>query len=118
MNTEVENVEAEAAPAKEPRAKNETQNGISKPAASTKTGRVWEIADEISALKQRPALREEVMGACEEEGINRGTIATQYARWTQFYGVTKEDRQAAREAGKPPKPAKEKKDKTDAAAEA
>ena len=121
MNTEaneVENVEAEAAPAKEPRTKNETQNGVSKPASGTKTGRVWEIADEISALKQRPALREEVMGACEEEGINRGTIATQYARWTQFYGVTKEDRQVAREAAKPPKPVKEKKGKADVAAEA
>lgn len=83
--------------------RNESQNGISKPASGTKTGRVWEIADAISAKLQRPALREEVMKACEGEGINRGTIATQYARWTQFYGVSKEDRQAAREAAKPAK---------------
>lgn len=102
-----ENVEEQEAKAARP--KNETQNGVSKPAPNTKTGRVWEIADAISAKLQRPALREEVMGACEEEGLNRGTIATQYARWTQFYGVSKEDRQAARDAGKPPKPAKAKK---------
>lgn len=113
--TEIENVEEQEA--KPARAKNETQNGVSKPASGTKTGRVWEIADEISALKQRPALREEVMAACEEEGMNRGTIATQYARWTQFYGVTKEDRQTAREAEKPQKPAKAKAE-TDAAEEA
>lgn len=105
MNDTVETPVAEEPKAAKPR--NESQNGVSKPAAGTKTGRVWEIADAISAKLQRPALREEVMKACEDEGINRGTIATQYARWTQFYGVSKEDRQAAREAAKPPKPAKE-----------
>jgi hypothetical protein len=84
-----------------------TQNGVTRPAAGTKTARVWEIADAISASKGRPALREEVMAAGEAEGMNRGTIATQYARWTEFFAVSKEDRAAARAAEKPapePKP--------------
>lgn len=101
---------AEAAPAKPAKEKQPTANGITRPTPGTKTGDVWDHADQISASKGRPALREEVMAACTEAGINKGTIATQYARWTQFYGVTKEARQVARAAEKPavePTPAPE-----------
>lgn len=90
--------EAEAKPAKPEKI---TQNGVTRPAAGTKTAAVWDIADRISAEKHRPALREEVMTAGEAEGLNRGTIATQYARWTDFFGVSKEARAAVREAEKP-----------------
>lgn len=104
---------AEAKPAKEPKAPKPerlVQNGVTRPAEGTKTARVWDIADSISAAKGRPALREEVMAAGEAEGLNRGTIATQYARWTEFFGVSKADRAAARQAEKPqpePTPAAE-----------
>ena len=93
---------APAAPAKP---KLEQRNGVSRPAAGSKTAQVWDIADKISAEAKRPALREEVMSAGEKAGLNRGTIATQYARWTEFFGVTKEQRSAAREAAKPATPA-------------
>lgn len=90
-----------AAPAAPPKPKLESRNGVSRPAAGSKTAEVWAIADRISAEKKRPALREEVMAAGEAAKLNRGTIATQYARWTEFFGVTKEQRAAARDAEKP-----------------
>ena len=97
---------AEEAPAAEKPAKPAKiiQNGQTRPAAGTKTARVWEIADAISAEQKRPALREEVMTQGEAEGLNRGTIATQYARWTTFHNVSKEDRTAVRTALTPAKP--------------
>ena len=93
-----EGAPAAEAPVKVERVK---QNGVTKPAAGSKTGAVWDIADKISAEKQRPALREEVMEAGKAAGLNNGTIATQYARWTEFHGVTKEQRQAVRDSEKP-----------------
>lgn len=98
-----ETAAAKAAEKPEPvtRAKQPEANGVVRPTPGTKTGRVWEIADAISADAKRPALREEVMETAKNEGINPGTIATQYARWTAFYGVTKEVRKGARDALKP-----------------
>lgn len=66
-----------------------SRNGITRPGANTKTGAIWDAADEISVkhpgqtaatiaeLKAHPALR----------GMNDHTIKTQYARWRQFHGV-------------------------------
>lgn len=76
--------EAAAVPAKE---KMPSANGVTMPGANTKTRRVWEIADSISAEKARPALRDEVMTAGEAEGLSKGTLATQYGKWCTFYGV-------------------------------
>lgn len=91
-----------AAKAEKPaKPKQPEQNGVTRPAPGTKTATVWDIADRISAANQRPALREEVMSAGEAEGLNRGTIATQYARWTEFHAVTKEARAGVRQALKP-----------------
>lgn len=77
----------------------EKQNGVTKPKAGTKTGRVWEIADAISAETGAPALRGPVMEKARAEGINDGTSATQYGKWCTFYNVSKADRQAVRKAG-------------------
>lgn len=104
--------EGSAAPAaeekeKKPKVERLQRNGVTRPADGTKTAAVWDIADAISAEKRRPALREEVMERGEASGLNKGTIATQYARWTEYNGVTKEQRTAARESLKPAKPAKE-----------
>lgn len=63
------------------------KNGMTRPAENTKTRQVWDIADQISAKEQRPALRSEVMEACLAVGMNQGTIATQYGRWCAYYGV-------------------------------
>jgi hypothetical protein len=51
------------------------------PAPGTKTGRVWEIADRISAEKGRQATRKQVIEASVVEGIKRNTAATQYQLW-------------------------------------
>ena len=66
-----------------------TQNGVTRPAPGTKTGRVWEIADELSAEKGEPAGRAEVLAAYEAEGGNSATGATQYGRWKKFHGLTR-----------------------------
>lgn len=65
------------------------QNGFTRPIAGTKTGLVWDIADEISAAQGRPALRDEVMATYKERvaGASDGTISTQYSRWCGFHGV-------------------------------
>ena len=63
-----------------------------KPGDDTITGRVWDIAAEISASKQRPALREEVLNAAKSEGIKQSTASTQYGRWARSVRLTKADR--------------------------
>lgn len=62
-------------------------NGITRPNPNTKTGRVFEIADEISAIEGAPAKRGDVLKVCDEEGINKATAATQYGRWRKFNGL-------------------------------
>jgi len=76
----VEEVTVEAPP------KQPAQNGVTRPKAGTKTGRVWEIADELST-SDGPAARKDVMAASEAEGLNTATIATQYGRWRKFHGL-------------------------------
>jgi hypothetical protein len=78
------------------------KNGVSRPRdASSKTGRVWAIADELSKHAGEPARRGDVMKAGEAEGLNAATIATQYGRWCKYYGIaarrTKADEAATAE---------------------
>ncbi|MGD9729609.1 MAG: hypothetical protein AB7V39_24985, partial [Nitrospiraceae bacterium] len=51
-----------------------------RPKPGTITGRVWEIADEISK-RTGSAERDEVVKACIAEGINVNTASTQYSYW-------------------------------------
>lgn len=98
MNDE-QNTAAAAAPAAEPKAERPKlveQNGVTQPSEGTKTRRVWDIANELSGQLGRAALRDEVMEKAEAEGMNRGTIATQYGKWCTFYGVSVESRKAVR----------------------
>lgn len=91
--------EKEAAAVKPP-VKDE-QHGITRPKAGTQTGRVWEIADEISTQKGEPAPRKEVLDVFMNEGGNPSTGATQYGRWRKYHGLSQE-------TGKPGRPKKEK----------
>lgn len=75
------------------------QNGVTRPSADTKTGRVWELADSMSAAKGEPVDRAALLEATTAAGINAATASTQFGRWCKFYGMTK---------AKAPKPAKEK----------
>lgn len=76
------------AAAAEARAEKDTKNGVTRPAANTKTGLVWVIADRLSAAAGAPAERKAVMDQCKEEGVNEATAATQYGRWRKYYGLT------------------------------
>ena len=83
---------AAAAPAapKEPKAPKvvrETQNGQTKPAEGTKTGRLWAIIDQISAEKGEPAPRKDVLERAEKEGFNLAMAASLYAHWRKFHGL-------------------------------
>jgi hypothetical protein len=78
---------AEAPAVVEQQAKQPQQNGITRPRSGTQTGRVWEIADELSAQINAPVARAEVLKAFEAEGGNSATGATQYGRWRKFHGL-------------------------------
>lgn len=59
-----------------------------RPKATTTTGLVWQLADEAfeKAGNQMPN-RADVIAACEAEGINSSTAATQYAKWKKAKGI-------------------------------
>lgn len=84
-NAETENAEATA-----PKAEKVAQNGVTRPRAGTTTGRVWDIADEISAAKGEPADRKSVIEKVVAEEINASTGATQYGKWRKFHGLVGE----------------------------
>ena len=53
----------------------------SRPRAGTRTGRVWEVADEITRETGRRASRREVVDRIAAEEGNRATANTQYQHW-------------------------------------
>lgn len=65
------------------------QNGVTRPKAGTQTGRVWELADSMSAAKGEPVERATLLEATTAEKINAATASTQFGRWCKFYGMTK-----------------------------
>jgi len=73
------------------------QNGVRRPKPGTATGRVWEIADELSKEQESPAARADVLKAFEGEGGNSATGATQYGRWRKFHGLGRNKPKAAEE---------------------
>jgi hypothetical protein len=73
--------------AREPRAAGETPE---RPKATSTTGLVWELADQQFGILHPSGdastadwkiIRAGVMDACETEGINSATAATQYSKW-------------------------------------
>lgn len=65
----------------------DVQNGIARPKPGTKTGRIWEIADELSAQLGQPAPRRKVLEVAINENMNPATVATQYGRWRKYHGL-------------------------------
>lgn len=65
------------------------QNGFTRPIAGTKTGLVWDVADELSAKLGRPAKRDEVIEEYKKRVPDAmpGTMSTQYSRWCGFHNV-------------------------------
>lgn len=75
------------------------QNGITRPLDGTKTARVWEIADSLSAAAGKPAERKDVLAAGVAESLNPATITTQHGRWREFHGLV--NKRAAATAAEP-----------------
>lgn len=78
---------AEAEAPKVEKAPKDEQNGIVRPKAGTKTSRVWEISDAMSAKLGEPAPRKPVLEEAVSEGLNPSTAATQYGRWRKYHGL-------------------------------
>ena len=70
-----------------------------RPKEGTKTGRVWEIADEITHEKCRPAKRREVMERFTAEKGSANTASTQYQYWKNWYD--RQSREATEASDKP-----------------
>ena len=56
---------------------------IRRPTLGTQTGRVWELADQLSLKLGRKAKRQEVIAAYAREGGNTGTASTQFSEWNK-----------------------------------
>lgn len=95
----------EAAAPATPKPEKIQAHGVTRPAPGTKTGRVWEISDELSKAAGKPIARAEVMKKAEAEGINTATVATQYGKWRVFNGL----KGVSTTEPKPPKEKKAKK---------
>ena len=66
------------------------KNGVKRPVSGSITGKLWDIADRISASNSRPATRKEVVDAymTEVANANQATANTQYARWVTYNGAS------------------------------
>lgn len=82
----------------------EVNNGITRPAAGTKTARVWEISEALG--KKGTVSRGDVMEQCAKEDIPAATVATQFQRWRVFYNITERSPRAASEPKAPKAPRK------------
>ncbi|MAF43635.1 MAG: hypothetical protein CMI54_05645 [Parcubacteria group bacterium] len=70
------------------KSKQPIKNGVELPRVNTAYARVWDVADEISIKKGRPAERSEVLKACKKnKKINDGTARNQYSQWALFHDV-------------------------------
>lgn len=63
------------------------QHGVTRPRADGACGRVWAIADAMSAHKKGPVSISELVVQTQAAGLNDATTRTQYARWKTFNGV-------------------------------
>lgn len=111
--------EATAKKEKVEKPKMPSQNGVTRPRPETLCGRVWAIADEMSAKKQAPVAVADLLVVTDAEGLNAGNVRCEYAAWRKFHGVTgrimsekqmaeKAEKEAAKEAKKAEKEAAKK----------
>lgn len=62
-----------------------------RPRSGTLTGRVWDIADEVTREKGRRAERREVIERYAAESGNRNTAGTQFQYWKKHYESRRND---------------------------
>ena len=58
---------------------------LSRPSSGSATGRVWEIADELTRLTGQEAKRADVIERYSAEGGNYNTASTQFHHWRQWF---------------------------------
>lgn len=63
------------------------QNGVRRPKTGTETGKVWDLADNLSAQFGQPTPIANLLEVGQAQGLNDSTIRTQYARWRTFHGI-------------------------------
>lgn len=85
-----EKFQVRLAPAILPKPKEKLQShGITRPGPGTETGKVWQVADQITASQNGVAAT--IASVRTNKlliGVNDHTIKTQYARWRKYNGVT------------------------------
>lgn len=81
----------------------DSQHGVTRPKADSKTGMVWAIADAMSAKLKAPAGRGAVIEAATAKEINPSTAATQYGRWRKYNGLVGTGREGEAKKEKPAK---------------
>lgn len=64
------------------------QNDVRRPKADGACGKVWALADSLSASLGSPVPIASLSKEASAAGINDSTIRTQYALWRKFNGVT------------------------------
>lgn len=64
-----------------------TQNGVTRPRPETKCGKVWEIADKMSAAKNGPVAIGDLLVETDKLELNQGNVRCEYAAWRKFFGV-------------------------------
>ncbi len=69
----------------DPQIEQDSMSDSVRPLAGTITGRVWDIADEITRKKGRCAERSEVIERFAAQGGNKGTASTTYYNWKRVY---------------------------------
>ncbi len=64
-----------------------SQNGVTRPRPEGACGKVWALADSISARIGQPVTIAMLSKETSAAGLNDATTRTQYARWKTFNGV-------------------------------
>lgn len=79
---------AAAAKAAKESSKMPEQNGVRRPKPEGACGKVWAMADSLSAQLGQPVPIANLSKDASAAGINDSTIRTQYALWRKFHGIT------------------------------
>jgi hypothetical protein len=64
------------------------QNGVRRPGPDGLCGKVWGLADSLSAEMGQAVPIANLVKAGEEQGLNASNIRTEYARWKKFHGLS------------------------------
>lgn len=72
---------------KAPAKPKDQKNGITRPAAGSTTGKIWDLADKAAAKNKHNNNRGEVIEAAGKLGIVEATAATQFGKWRVYNGI-------------------------------